>query len=120
MSLLDVILTFRDNENDADVLKATWYLIAVRHVEPSSFIVILDLTVQAAALAGAGEGAQVLPLYRTVTAHLSLETAKLVQRRIKEALLKTTVFVGGARVAVATGAISRDLKDEEVDSYGPR
>ena len=41
MSMLDVILKFRDREDEADILKATWYLIAVRHVEPSSSIVYL-------------------------------------------------------------------------------
>ena len=41
MALLDVVLNFRDRENETDVLKATWYLIAVGSIEPSRFIVSL-------------------------------------------------------------------------------
>ncbi|KAH6988270.1 AhpD-like protein [Ilyonectria sp. MPI-CAGE-AT-0026] len=92
----DLLFGFRDRENEPNPLKA------------------------AGALAGAGVGEGVLALYRAATAELELEQAKLVQRRLKEAILKSTVFIGVPRAAVATGALNSSLTDEEIDGYGPR
>ena len=75
---------------------------------------------QVAAMIGAGIGADVLSMYRLATRDLPLETAKLVQRRVKEAILKSTVFTGVPRTAAATRLFYRDLKDEEIDNYAPR
>ena len=69
---------------------------------------------------GAGIGADVLSLYRLATRDLPLETAKLVQRRVKETILKSTVFTGVPRTAVATHLFYRDLKDKEIDNFAPR
>lgn len=55
-----------------------------------------------------------------MTANIPLDQQKLVQRRIKEAVLKSTVFCGVPRTAQALFPLFEDLKDEEVDHYGPR
>jgi len=102
MALTDIVLTFRDRENEPDPLKATWYIVAV------------------AALAGAGAGSESLPVYRAATVDLSLDAAKLVQRRFKEAILKSTTFVGVPRALGATRAFYGSLRDEEIDNFGPR
>jgi len=102
MAVIDTLLTFRDRENAPDALEASWYLVS------------------AAALAGAGAGSETLPLYRAAIAGLPSETAKLVQRRMKEAILKSTTFVGVPRALGATRAFYASLKDEEIDDHGPR
>ena len=51
---------------------------------------------------------------------MPLGVAKLVQRRLKEAILKSTIFVGVPRALGAAGSLYRSLSDEEIDSYGPR
>ena len=75
---------------------------------------------QASALIGAGEGEHVLSLYRSATRDLPLEKAKLVQRRLKEAILKSTIFAGVPRTAAATRMFYQDLSDEELDCFAPR
>ncbi|KAI1607836.1 hypothetical protein EDD36DRAFT_500442 [Exophiala viscosa] len=102
MALIDTVLTFRDRENEPDPLKASWYLVS------------------AAALAGAGAGSETLPVYRAAIADLPSDAAKLVQRRLKEAILKSTTFVGVPRALGATRDFYASLKDEEIDDYGPR
>ncbi|EXJ57725.1 uncharacterized protein A1O5_12515 [Cladophialophora psammophila CBS 110553] len=102
MALVDTVILFRDREGERDPLKATWYLVAT------------------AALTGAGAGSAVPSVYRAATNGLPLELAKLVQRRLKEAILKSTIFVGVPRSAGAAFALFRDLSDEEIDHYGPR
>ncbi|KIW50503.1 hypothetical protein PV05_09307 [Exophiala xenobiotica] len=104
MALIDIdtIILFRDREGERDPLKAIWYLVAT------------------AALTGAGAGPNIPSLYRAATTGLPLELAKLVQRRLKEAILKSTIFVGVPRSAGAAFALFRDLSDEEIDHFGPR
>ncbi|KIW95785.1 uncharacterized protein Z519_02849 [Cladophialophora bantiana CBS 173.52] len=102
MALIDTVIRFRDREGERDPLKATWYLMAT------------------AALTGAGAGSAVPSVYRAATTGLPLELARLVQRRLKEAILKSTIFVGVPRSAGAAFALFRDLSDEEIDHYGPR
>lgn len=59
-------------------------------------------------------------LYRLATDGLSLENKKIVQRRIKEAVLKGVILYGVPRSAQALGPLYKILPDEEIDTYGPR
>ncbi|PIA96176.1 hypothetical protein CB0940_10465 [Cercospora beticola] len=75
--------------------------------------------VVAASLAAASEGHQVVKLYRHVCKDLPLEKQKLVQRRMKEAILKTGPMYGSPKMLQALFPLFKDLKDEEIDHYGP-
>ena len=70
--------------------------------------------------AASSAGHEVVKLYRFATKDLDLEKQKLVQRRIKEAIIKTSVLYGGPKALHALFPLFKDLKDEEIDSYGPR
>lgn len=59
-------------------------------------------------------------LYRLATAELPLEDRKIVQRRIKEAVLKGVILYGAPRSAQALGPLYQVLPDEEIDTFGPR
>lgn len=119
MASMETIASLRALETEKDILKAGWYLTAVRgHLFNMEFA--LTSKCQAAGFASAGAGANVVHLYRAVTADIPLDQQKLVQRRIKEAILKSTVFCGVPRTAQALFPLFEDLKDEEVDNFGPR
>lgn len=76
--------------------------------------------IQVVSLAAACAGAEVVKLYRHVCEGLPLEEQKLVQRRIKEALIRTGHLYGTPKVIQALFPLFQDLKDEEIDQYGPR
>lgn len=76
--------------------------------------------IQVVSLAAACAGAEVVKLYRHVCADLPLDEQKLVQRRIKEALIRTGHLYGTPKVIQTLFPLFQDLKDEEIDQYGPR
>ncbi|GME66488.1 uncharacterized protein LTHEOB_8708 [Neofusicoccum parvum] len=69
---------------------------------------------------GASAGAETPELYRLCTSNLSLEKEKLVQRRLKEAVLKTSLLYGVPKSLQALIPLFNSLKDEQIDDYGPR
>lgn len=75
---------------------------------------------KAYALTTACAGDEVANLYRLVTADLPLESRKIVQRRIKEAILKDSILVGVPRAAQAQGPLLRAIPEDEGDVYSPR
>lgn len=75
---------------------------------------------KAVSLAASSAGDRVPELYRTATLGLPVETEKLVQRRIKEAILKTSVLMGFPRSLQALTPLYRSLKEDAIDTYGPR
>ncbi|KXT09973.1 hypothetical protein AC579_7076 [Pseudocercospora musae] len=100
--LIELLEKFSGKEGVADITKATWYAIA------------------ACALAASSAGHEVIRLYRFATIGLPLETQKVIQRRIKEAIVKTAMLYGGPKALQALFPLFKDLKEEEVDHYGPR
>lgn len=76
--------------------------------------------IQVVSLAAACAGGEVVKLYRHVCEGLPLDEQKLVQRRIKEALIRTGHLYGTPKVIQALFPLFQDLKDEEIDQYGPR
>ncbi|KAH9204672.1 hypothetical protein DL95DRAFT_495079 [Leptodontidium sp. 2 PMI_412] len=99
---IDFLSSFRDTGVATDTLKLGWYLSA------------------ATALAAVGAGEHVLELYRSVTAELPLERKKIVQRRIKEAIMKCAILYGVPRSGQALGPLYNSLSDDEIDRYAPR
>lgn len=59
-------------------------------------------------------------LYCLATIGLPLDARKIVQRRIKEAILKGAVLYGIPRSGQALGPLFRSLPDNEIDLYAPR
>ncbi|KAK4497789.1 hypothetical protein PRZ48_010443 [Zasmidium cellare] len=102
MSLVEALAEFKEKEGVSDILNANWYTIATT------------------ALAASSAGPEVVKLYRFATKDLDLEKQKLVQRRIKEAVIKTSILYGGPKALQALFPLFKDLKEEEIDSYGPR
>ncbi|KPM39813.1 hypothetical protein AK830_g6728 [Neonectria ditissima] len=102
MAELEFLSDFRLREGEDDVLKAQWYIVA------------------ASALTAACAGEQVAKLYQLVTQDLPVETRKLVQRRIKEALLKGSILYGVPRAAQGLGPLYRSLPEDEIDLFSPR
>ncbi|KIW95798.1 uncharacterized protein Z519_02862 [Cladophialophora bantiana CBS 173.52] len=99
---IDFLSEFRIREGEVDIRQARWYIIA------------------ASALTAAAAGEHVGELYRQVTTGLPLEDRKIVQRRIKEALLKASILCGVPRSAVAFSALYAILPEDEIDTYSPR
>ncbi|KAH6972732.1 hypothetical protein BKA56DRAFT_676550 [Ilyonectria sp. MPI-CAGE-AT-0026] len=102
MATLEFLSEFRIREGQSDVLKAQWYIVA------------------ASALTAACAGERVAELYQLVTKGLPLESRKLVQRRIKEALLKGSILYGVPRAAQGLGPLFRSLPEDEIDLFSPR
>ena len=75
---------------------------------------------KATGLAAANQSTHIPKLYELATHGLSLADRKMVQRRLKEALLKGTVLYGVPRAAQALGPLYRAVPDDEVDLYSPR
>lgn len=75
---------------------------------------------QATALTAAGAGQNIPTLYQIATAGKPLEEEKRIQRRLKEAILKTSILYGVPRSLQALLPLFATLKDEQVDHYGPR
>jgi len=61
-----------------------------------------------------------LELYHQASAGLPIEDKKLVQRRIKEAILKGSILYGVPRMGEALGQLNKGIPVEEIDNYGPR
>ncbi|KAK5222258.1 hypothetical protein LTR72_006515 [Exophiala xenobiotica] len=99
---LDFLSEFRTREGEADIGKAKWYIIAT------------------SALTAASAGEHIGELYCLATAGVSLENRKIVQRRIKEAILKGSILYGVPRSAGAFTSLYAILPDDELDTYSPR
>ncbi|ETS72881.1 hypothetical protein PFICI_15404 [Pestalotiopsis fici W106-1] len=104
MSRQNIFETFQLRENSQQITRARWYLIAA----------------QAVALASANTGQHVVELYKKVVQDVTLDDQKIIQRRMKEAILKTSAFYGIPRSLQALLPLFKSLKDEEIDHYGPR
>lgn len=102
MPVAEVVKKFREQEKGTDVLKQLWYIAAI------------------AALAAASAGTETPDLYRLATEGLSLEKEKLVQRRLKEAVLKTSLLYGVPKSLQALYPLYHSLREEQIDTYGPR
>ncbi|KAF9892297.1 hypothetical protein FE257_002074 [Aspergillus nanangensis] len=77
-------------------------------------------TVAAVSLAAAGAGPDVTLLYQMATAGTSLDEEKRIQRRLKEAILKTSILYGVPRSLQTLLPLFATLDDEHIDHYGPR
>lgn len=73
-----------------------------------------------AALAAASAGKDVPQVYQLATAGLSKTDQKIVQRRVKEAIFKTSVLSGVPRALQALLPLFETLEDDEIDHAGPR
>jgi len=51
---------------------------------------------------------------------LSVEEEKIVQRRIKESLLKSSILIGAPRFLGSLAPIVREIKDDRIDTFAPR
>ncbi|KAH6698165.1 hypothetical protein BKA61DRAFT_710161 [Leptodontidium sp. MPI-SDFR-AT-0119] len=102
MSLTDILEQYRKEEGAEDITKAKWYIIA------------------ACAMAASSAGAQIPDLYRMASASLDLETEKVVQRRIKDAILKTSGLYGIPRSLQALLPLFAILPDDHIDRVSPR
>ncbi|KAG5742951.1 hypothetical protein H9Q69_005575 [Fusarium xylarioides] len=100
--LAELFADFRKSEADCDALHAKWYLVA------------------AVALAASSAGDRVPDLYRLAVADLPLDQEKIVQRRIKEALLKTSILMGLPKALQSLVPLYRCMTEDKVDTYGPR
>lgn len=120
MAILDIVSEFAKREGRSNVLEDNWYTVAVRrglnYIDITDWLIVL----QAAAIAAANRGKDIPGLYRLATQNLNLEQQKLVQRRLKEAILKTSILYGIPRALQALWPLFATLKDEEIDHYGPR
>ncbi|SCV48559.1 uncharacterized protein FFB14_10445 [Fusarium fujikuroi] len=99
---LDFLDKYRQAESDLDITDQTWYLAA------------------AAALAGANAGARQADLYRIATKDLPVEKELIVQRRIKEVILKLTLMIGNPRSLGSLIPLFGAFKPGVVDMFGPR
>ncbi|KAL3440799.1 hypothetical protein BJX65DRAFT_300216 [Aspergillus insuetus] len=77
-------------------------------------------TIAAVAVAAAGGGGDVVRIYKMATAGLGVEDEKQVQRRLKEAILKTSILYGIPKSLQALLPLFATLDDDRIDHYGPR
>ncbi|KAF3020221.1 hypothetical protein E8E14_011646 [Neopestalotiopsis sp. 37M] len=101
-SLADLLLKFKELDAQKDVVNANWYIVA------------------AAALASAGAGPDLVDLYRFATLNVPLDVELVVQRRIKEAVLKTSCLYGVPKSLQALLPLFASLPDDHIDHAGPR
>ncbi|GLI78468.1 hypothetical protein PoHVEF18_006783 [Penicillium ochrochloron] len=71
-------------------------------------------------MAAAGTGPDVNELYQIATRGTSLDEEKRIQRRLKEAILKTSILYGVSKSLQALLPLFSTLKEEQIDYYGPR
>ncbi|KAJ5627315.1 hypothetical protein N7528_004742 [Penicillium herquei] len=76
--------------------------------------------VAATAMAAAGAGPDVTELYQIATRGIGLDEEKHIQRRLKEAILKTSILYGVPKSLQALLPLFATLKEEQIDHYGPR
>ncbi|KAF5708812.1 hypothetical protein FGLOB1_6180 [Fusarium globosum] len=100
--LVDLFADFRKAEADCDAIHAKWYLAA------------------AVALAASSAGDRVPDLYHLAVVDLPLDQEKIVQRRIKEALLKTSILMGLLKALQSLVPLYRCMTEDKVNVYGPR
>ncbi|KAM0078882.1 hypothetical protein ACKRZS_008748 [Fusarium odoratissimum] len=100
--LADLLAEFRKAEADCDAIHAKWYLAA------------------AVTLAASSAGDRVPDLYHLAVADLPLDQDKIVQRRIKEALLKTSILMGLPKTLQSLVPLYRCMTKNKIDAYGPR
>ena len=120
MTALEFLREFEAREGQIDILRAQWYIVAVFDTLMVLRRLLLNKENKAAALTAACAGEQVAELYHIVTRSLPLESKKIVQRRIKEAILKGSILYGVPRTAQVLGPLFRSLPDDEIDCYSPR
>ncbi|KKK14622.1 hypothetical protein P175DRAFT_0492653 [Aspergillus ochraceoroseus IBT 24754] len=101
-ALPDFVDRFREIGESDPATQGCWYIVA------------------AVALTAAGEGSCIVELYQRATHGLTLEAEKAVQRRLKEALLKTSIICGIPRALEALLPLINSLSEEQVEDYGPR
>lgn len=132
-SLTETLTKLRELDSERDIVQAKWYIIAVRIRHPRPISPLrgfvdhqsprghqLTVSAQAAALASAGAGADLVELYKLATHDLPLGTELLVQRRIKEAVLKTSCLYGVPKSLQALLPLFASLPDDHIDHAGPR
>ncbi|KAM5362485.1 hypothetical protein ACJA88_014025 [Fusarium oxysporum] len=100
--LIDLMADFRIAEADCDAIHAKWYLAA------------------AVALAASSAGDRLPDLYHLAVADLPLDQEKYVQRRIKEALLETSILMGLPKTLQSLVPLYRCMTKDKIDAYGPR
>lgn len=61
-----------------------------------------------------------IKIYQLATAGLGVEQEKNVQRRLKEAILKTSILYGVPKSLQALLPLFATLDDDRIDHYGPR
>jgi hypothetical protein len=120
MANLNFLSEFRKRESTVGIRQANWYMIAVSEICMQTFGFNLLIVIQAVSLAASGAGHNVPDLYRIATAGLSLEDEKIVQRRIKEAILKTSILYGFPKALQALLPLFSILNEDAIDDYGPR
>lgn len=59
-------------------------------------------------------------LYQVATRGMTLAEEKHIQRRLKEAILKTSILYGVPRSLQALLPLFATLEEEQIDHYGPR
>ncbi|KAJ5381025.1 uncharacterized protein N7496_003453 [Penicillium cataractarum] len=102
MANLGYLSEFYGREGTVEITQSNWYIVA------------------AVSLAASGAGHNVPDLYRMATTGLLLEDEKIVQRRIKEAILKTSVLYGFPKALQALLPLFKVIDDDAIDHYGPR
>lgn len=55
-----------------------------------------------------------------MTAGISREDRVIVQRRMKEAIIKGSILFGVPRAAGGLGGLYRAIPEDEIDTYSPR
>lgn len=78
------------------------------------------LRVKASAMAASSCGPDSVKLYRIAVEGLELEDELIVQRRLKEAILKTSALFGVPRCLQALFPIFHSLDDDHIDTFAPR
>lgn len=71
-------------------------------------------------MAAAGAGPDVVELYQMATNGTDLTEEKRIQRRFKEAILKTSLLYGVPKSLQALLPLFATLREEQIDHYGPR
>ncbi|PVH73675.1 hypothetical protein DL98DRAFT_659298 [Cadophora sp. DSE1049] len=102
MGALDFLHAFESREAEPDILQAKWYIMA------------------AVALGAAHKGQYLPELYQYASRSATPAQRLLIQRRIKEALVKGAVLYGIPRAGQALGPLFDSLPAEEIDRFAPR
>jgi hypothetical protein len=71
-------------------------------------------------MAASSCGPDSIKLYKTAVEGLELKDELIVQRRLKEAILKTSALFGVPRCLQALFPIFHTLNDDHIDTFAPR